>query len=129
MTHIQIPLRHQKRADYRGGEDQPRFVSYPVQRPRWERNRLLYKAQLTDAAVKPHRAGTSGHFQQQGPRRVFLEGAFLFVLPLARRVEETRDEFSGEEDTSKKDLLKVSFVSLLQYDTGALLYIFNRCFT
>ena len=41
-------------------------------------------------------------------------GEFLFVLPLAQRVDDTRDEFSGEEDISKKDLLKVSFKNLLQ---------------
>lgn len=58
-----------------------------------------------------------------------MEEAFLFVLPLARRVDETRDEFSGEEDTSKKDLLKVSLMNLLQCYTGAVLYIFNRHFT
>lgn len=53
----------------------------------------------------------------------------MVFFPLDWRVEETRDELSGGENTSKKDVLKASFMNLLQYYTGAVLYIFNRCFT
>jgi len=77
---IQIPLRHQKRADYRVCEDQPKFASDPFQQPWWEKNQLQRKAQLMDAGLKLHPARISGQSQQPGlgAGRCFLENFYLF---------------------------------------------------
>lgn len=52
-------------------------------------------------------------------RRVVWRRLYWVFFPLDWRVEETRDDLSGRENTSKKDVLKACFMNLQQYYTGS----------
>lgn len=130
VMHIQSSLQHQNRSDCRGCKDWSTFVSFPVQQLWREKKSASAQSTADGCCTEASSCWDIRTFSTRlKDKEGGLEETLLGFFPLDWRVEETRDELSGGENTSKKDVPKASFMNLLQYYTGAVLYIFNRCFT